>query len=138
MTQENEAIVREFYDARKSRDRDRLEATIDRLFSDSVKWHYPGNNPLAKTYEGKEGVKTFFRSLVKITGGSFQIDVDDVVANDRNAIALELPKAIRRGEDYHWHAMLHYRLEGGKIEEVRVYQHTQYELDEFWAELSKN
>lgn len=36
MTQDNETIVREFYDARKNGDPDRLDETIDRLFSDSV------------------------------------------------------------------------------------------------------
>ncbi len=135
MINNNEAIVREFYDARKSGDAERLEATIDRLFADEVVWRYPGKNPLARTYEGKEGVKSFFRKLSDITRGTFRIEIEDVLANGENAVALELPKAIRRGEEYHWNAALHYRFNNGKIHEVRVYQHTQYELDEFWEEL---
>lgn len=134
---DNRAIVREFYEARKSGDADRLEATIDRLFDSNVVWHYPGRNPLAKTYEGKEGVKTFFRTLREITKGSFRIDIEDVVAHGEHAVALELPQAVRQGEDYHWNAMLHYRLRDGLIYQVRVYQHTQYELDAFWAELAE-
>ena len=136
MTFKSEEIVREFYAARMSRDAERLESTIDRLFADTIVWHYPGRNPLAQTYRGKEGVKTFFRTLVEISGGNFRVDIEDVVASEHNAVALELPQAIRKGEPYHWNAMLHYRVKDGKIQEVRVYQHTQYDLDEFWAELA--
>ena len=133
MTHPNETTIRTFYDARISWDMHRLEQTIREVFTDDVIWHYAGRNPLNQDYRGHAGVLDFFVRLRELTRGTFHLTLDDVVANDERGVALEILKAERGGQEFGWRSALAYYFRAGKIAEVRVFQHTQYEVDAFWA-----
>ena len=53
--------------------------------------------------------------------------VDETVA-----LVHELPRGTIKGKSLEWETLLMFRLRDGKIAEVKVFQHTQYELDEWW------
>ena len=63
-------------------------ATLSELIADNVTWHVLGVGPLSGTYHGRDEVFNFFARLAEETGGTFRLDVHDVLANDEHAVAL--------------------------------------------------
>jgi uncharacterized protein len=63
-------------------------AALSELIADDVTWHVLGVGPLSGTYHGRDEVFNFFARLAQETGGTFRLDVHDVLANDEHAVAL--------------------------------------------------
>ena len=73
-------------------------ATLSGLMADDVTWHVAGAGSLDGTYRGREDVFGFFGRLAEETGGTFRLDVHDVLANDGHAVALCTLSASRGGK----------------------------------------
>ncbi|CAN5253465.1 hypothetical protein BH20ACT9_BH20ACT9_18790 [soil metagenome] len=129
MDHANAALVHDFYEARASGDADRIGACL----TDDVVWRYPGRNPLAGEYRGRDQVTAFFARVRELTGDDFSTEARHVLTDDDVAMILELPRGKRGGRTLHWKTVLLARIRGGRIAEVTVFQHTQYELDEWWT-----
>lgn len=65
------------------------------MFADDVAWRAPGQNPLSGDYQGKDAVFALFGRLAEQTGGSFRVDVHDLLANDEHGIGLVTVTASR-------------------------------------------
>jgi uncharacterized protein len=63
-------------------------AALTELIADDVTWHVQGAGPLSGTYHGRDEVFGFFGRLAQETGGTFRLDVHDVLANEEHAVAL--------------------------------------------------
>ena len=72
----------------------RMRRTVDALisgdiprllegFADDVEWYAPGGTPLSGTFRGHDGIVRFFSGLKEASGGSMNVQVDDVLAGDR-------------------------------------------------------
>jgi uncharacterized protein len=123
------ALVHDFYEARASGDPDRIGVC---LTEDSV-WRYPGRNPLAGEYRGREQVTAFFTRVRELTGDDFSTEARHVLAGDDVAMVLELPRGRRGGRALRWQTVLLFRFRDGLIADTTVFQHTQHELDEWWT-----
>lgn len=53
-----------------------------------VVWHLPGNNQFSGTYRGQEDVFGLFAKFVEVLGQIPQLEIHDVVGNDRHVVAL--------------------------------------------------
>ncbi len=73
-------------------------ATLRELFSEDVVWHVSGNSPISGEYRGQDAVFAFFARIAELSGGTFRIDLHDVVANDEHAVALVRSTASRQGK----------------------------------------
>jgi ketosteroid isomerase-like protein len=73
-------------------------ATLSELMADGVTWHVLGVGSLDGTYRGQSEVFGFFGRLAEETGGTFRLDVHDVLANDGHAVALCTLSASRGGK----------------------------------------
>ena len=62
--------------------------TLTELLADDVVWHVQGVGPLNGNYHGRDEVFGSFGRLAEETGGTFRLDVHDVLANDEHAVAL--------------------------------------------------
>ena len=80
----NEELVRKGYTAFLSGDM----TTMDQLLADDVVWHSPGRNQLAGTFTGKPAVFENFQKVFELTGGTFKLEIHDVLANDEHAVVL--------------------------------------------------
>jgi len=80
----NVEVTRRGYDAFAKADL----AALAELIADDVTWHAQGLGPLSGTYHGRDEVLNFFVRLAEETGGTFRLDVHDVLANDEHAVAL--------------------------------------------------
>jgi uncharacterized protein len=63
-------------------------AALTELIADDVTWHVRGAGALSGDYHGRDQVFGFFGRLAQETGGTFRLDVHDVLANDEHAVAL--------------------------------------------------
>ena len=108
----NAALVRESFSAMDRGDTQWLE---DHL-ADDVVWHVGGNSRVAGEYRGKDAAMQYFAAG---TGGSNDIDVHDVLANDDHTVVLgtahmQAPDGDR--VDYRFVNVFHVR--EGKVTEV--------------------
>jgi ketosteroid isomerase-like protein len=80
----NTAKMRAGYDAFTHAD---LEALKEFLAEDIV-WHFPGSSPMSGDYRGHEEVFGFFMKVFEQTGGTFTVEVRDVMANDVHGMGI--------------------------------------------------
>jgi uncharacterized protein len=125
----NAALLRSLYEAFGRGDM----ATIDSGFADDVTFHLPGSGPLSGDHEGKQKVFEMFGKLVEGSGGTFKLEVHDVVANDDHAVGLTTNSASRNGKDLSYHATLVAHLKDGKVAEAWEMFDDPNKVDEFWS-----
>lgn len=73
-------------------------ATLSELIADDVAWHVKGVGPLNGDYHGRDQVFGFFGRLFEETGGTFRLDVQDILANDEHTAVLAMLSASRAGK----------------------------------------
>ena len=129
MAHPNEDLVRRGYDAFSRGDMD----TLRELFHPDIVWHAPGRNQLAGDHQGVNTVLGFFGKTMELTGGNFQIEVHDVVANDEHAVGLNAAHAERAGRTLDGNGILVFHIRDGKVTEVWQYWSDPYAADELFA-----
>jgi uncharacterized protein len=73
-------------------------ATLSELIADNVVWHVSGVGPLSGDYRGRDQVFGFFGRLAEETGGTFRLEVHDILANDDHTAVLATLSASRGGK----------------------------------------
>jgi ketosteroid isomerase-like protein len=129
MAHPNEDLVRRGYVAFGTGD----FATLRDLFADDVAWHVGGRSPITGDYKGKNEVLGFFAQLAERAGGTFRVDVHDVLANDVHVVALVTLTAERAGKTLNDEGTQVYQVQGGKVTESWFHPSDQYASDEFWS-----
>jgi ketosteroid isomerase-like protein len=125
----NERMLRQEYEARARRD----DQSLRDVFSDEIIWHVPGRSAISGEYRGKDQVMEYVRRRRELADDTFEITVDDVLANDRHGLVIASGKATRRGKVFEWRAHGLYRFEGGRITECWVLPEDQRQFDEIWS-----
>jgi uncharacterized protein len=128
MAHPNEELMREAVAAFQRGDMDALR---NRYFAEDIRWHFPGRSPLAGDYEGVAQVLESFGRLFELTGGTYRVELNDVIANDEHAIVLYTGRAERAGRQLADRTVLTARILGGKQAEVWVHPGDLYAVDEF-------
>jgi ketosteroid isomerase-like protein len=129
MAHPNEDLVRRGYQAFSTGD---IE-TLGELFADDVVWHVGGRSQLAGDYRGKQEVFGFFGKLAELSGGTFRIELHDVLANDEHAIALQKATGEREGKTLDDNGVVVYHARDGKVTESWLHPGDPYGIDEFWG-----
>ncbi len=126
----NEAVVRKGYEAFSKGD---IETLQNEIFTDDIVWHVPGRNPLSGDYKGIGEVLGYFGQLGELTGGSFQVTLEDVLANDERTVALHHVTGTREGKTLDADEVLVFRFRGDKVSEAQGYSGDQHAVDQFWS-----
>ncbi len=102
---------------------------MDQLSEDIV-WHVSGHSRLAGERRGKQAVMEFLGELAQITGGSFKLEVHDIVASEDHVIVLARESAERDGQRYENNVVhvAHYDSEG-KTKEFWALEEDQEKAD---------
>lgn len=108
-------------------------ATLNDVMADDVVWHFPGDNTLSGTYEGKDAVMGMFGRLAQETGRTFDQEIHDMLANDEHGVALVIDKAERGGETFEGRAVHVFHMEDGKLTEFWSIQEDLAAWDEFFS-----
>lgn len=129
MAHPNEDLIRAQYDASSRGDLDALRQT----WNPNIVWHVAGRSPLAGDYEGVDAVLGFFGKLIELSGGTFQVQLHDVMANDMHVASLHTNRAERNGRRLDLRVVLISHVRDGKIVEVWNFVEDQYAAAEFWS-----
>jgi ketosteroid isomerase-like protein len=78
-------------------------------------WHTPGHNQLSGDHRCVDAIFGFFAKTMELSGGTFRIDVHDVVANDNHAVALFDARAERADRTYENRNVLVNHIRIGKL-----------------------
>ena len=109
-------------------------ATVSDLLADDVLWHVSGSSPLAGDYKGKDAVFGFFGKLTEMTGGTFKLEVHDILANDEHSVTLLTATAERNGKklDTRQVHVTHPDSEG-RVKEFWAFDENQAASDQFYS-----
>lgn len=127
---DNAAVVRRGYEAFSRGDM----ATLQELFAPDIKWHANGRNRMAGTFEGIADVLGNFGQLAAESGGTFRVEVHDLLASEDHVVVLARSSADRAGKHFEGNYCHVFHLSGGKVTESWVVNEDPYVLDEFWAD----
>jgi ketosteroid isomerase-like protein len=127
----NEELVREGYARFATGD---VEALKSQYFAPDIVWHFPGHNPFSGDVDGVDAVLGWLGRSVQATGGTFRIDIHDVVANDEHAVALVRATAQRDGKSLDDNSVQVFHIADGKVTEVWTYPTDQEAADAFWSD----
>jgi ketosteroid isomerase-like protein len=126
----NARRVRALFEAFRAHD---LTTVLDVIPEDAV-WHFPGRRGrLAGEHRGRDAILRFLLAVQELTGGTFRLDLADVVANDRNVVVLFRGHAEREGRTLDNPTCLRLRMEDGRVREVWEFVWDLYGVDDFWA-----
>jgi ketosteroid isomerase-like protein len=126
----DEAVVRRFVEAMVARD---VGAIAD-CFADDVVFHIPGRNPLSGDYRGKAEVLTRLFQRWEEAFGGLEIEVHDVLADDRHVVVLSDRRARRAAREVEMRAASIYHVHDGRIAEAWLMEWDPYAIDEFLAD----
>jgi uncharacterized protein len=109
-------------------------ATVSELMADDVVWHVGGNNPLSGEYKGKDAVFGFFGKLMQVTGGSFKLEVHDILANDEHSVTLVRATAEKDGKKFDARAVhITHPDSEGRVKEFWSFEEDQAAGDAFFS-----
>jgi len=125
----NAALLRKGYEAFARGD----IAAITDLFAEDMVWHVPGNNLISGEHKGRDAVFAVFAKTMELTGGTFKIDLHDIVANDEHTVSLSRASASRQGKQLDLRGADIYHIRNGKVTEWWSFVEDQRLDDEFWS-----
>ncbi len=127
---ENAAVVRRGYEAFNAGDME----TLTELFDESASWHSPGRGSVAGDYQGREAVFAYFGRLGQETGGTFQAELQQVLADDDGrVVGIHRNSADRDGKRVDVDVCLVFQVENGRITDGREHFYDLHAWDEFWS-----
>jgi ketosteroid isomerase-like protein len=109
-----------------------IPAVLETLAEDML-WHVPGRGPLSRDYRGRAEVLGFFQHFTELSGGTFQIAVDEVLAKGDRVIVLVTESAERHGRNWSSPQVHAWTINDGKATVFWQFQGDQQTEDEFWA-----
>ena len=92
----NQAIIENAYAAFARGD----IPTVLEVLDQDILWHVPGRGPLSRDYRGHAEVLGFFQHFMELSGGTFRIAVDDVLAKGDRVIVMVTESAQRNGREW--------------------------------------
>jgi ketosteroid isomerase-like protein len=129
MAHPNEEIARRAYEAFANGDM----TTLDSLIADDVQWHVSGTSAISGVYDGKQATFGLFAQLSERSGGTFSLDVHDIVADDDHTVALLRIHGEREGkrlDDNDVHVM---HVEDGRLVSFWSFNWDQQASAAFWG-----
>ena len=110
-------------------------AALRDLFAEDATWHIPGASSMAGTYEGPDAIIALLRRTAELTGGTYRVDLQWVVADDEHIAAVYRARGNREaGQTLDIDQALLIKLrEDGLWTDIRAQPLDQAAFDEFWS-----
>jgi uncharacterized protein len=109
-----------------------IQPAID-VCSEKMTYQVPGNSKLAGKYDRTAFVRDFSGKLRELSGGTFKLEIHDILASDLHATVLASCKLVRDGKPAEFRTVHVWRFENGKPLAGYEYPRDLYQFDAFWA-----
>jgi ketosteroid isomerase-like protein len=127
---ENAELVRKGYAAFQNNDLD----TVKEVLAPDVKWHATGRSKISGSFDGLDATLAQFLSLAQETGGTFKLQIHDVLASDDHVVVLGKATGERNGKTLDSDYCHVFHIKDGKASEAWVVPVDPYTGDEFYAD----
>jgi uncharacterized protein len=124
----NLKLVRRAYECFERGDID----TLREIMAPDVVWHEPGRSPLAGDHKGPDAVLAFLQALRDRAGGTFRVEIVDMLVDVERVVVFQRERAERDGDELDVLAAVDFEIHYGHVTEVCVYQADTYRFDEFF------
>lgn len=109
-------------------------AVIEDLIAEDCVWRFPGQRgQLAGAHAGRDAILRFLLRVPELTGGTFRLDLIDVLANERHAVALFQGRGTRNGKELDNPTCLRIRLEAGRAVDIWEFVWDLEHVEDFWS-----
>lgn len=126
----NATRIRDLFGAFRRRDVEAIRSAI----SETAVWHFPGKSgKLAGAHSGHDGIFTFLARVSELTEGTFELDLEEILANDKWAVVFFRGRARRQDRELDNPTCLKIRLQDGRATEVWEFVWDLYAVDRFWS-----
>lgn len=125
----NLATFRSIYAAFTNGDMD----TLATFFAEDVVWDTPGRHRLAGRYEGRDAAFASFADEFELSGGTYGVEVHDVLANDEHIVALLHATAEREGKRLDQDYAIVFDVHDGIVRAAWEVWKDQPSVDAFWS-----
>jgi uncharacterized protein len=129
MTHPNEDLIRRGFEAFSAGDLD----TIRSLLADDIAYHVGGSSKISGEYHGREEVIGLFVRIFELSGGTFRIDLEDVLANDVHGVGIFTGTGEHDGLTLDSRQVNVFRVADGKATEIWTYAADQHAVDRFFG-----
>jgi ketosteroid isomerase-like protein len=129
MAHPNEDLLRRGYQAFATGDID----TVLSLFADDIVWHVEGTSQVSGDYRGHQEVLGFFGKMMELSGGTFRLDIHDVLVDDVHGVVLVTARGERDDQKMDVREVNIWHLADGKATEFWSFADDQEALDKFFA-----
>jgi hypothetical protein len=106
--------------------------TVLEVLAVDIHWHVPGRGPISGDYHGHTEVLGFFEHFMQLSQGTFQIQIEDVLAKGDRVIVLVTESARHNGREWSSPQVHAWTVKNGKANVFRQFQGDQQTEDEFW------
>jgi ketosteroid isomerase-like protein len=100
---------------------------------DQITFQVPGKSKLAGKYTKNNLIAEFVVKLQELSGGTFQIEVHDILASDRHATVLATDRLTRHSKTIELRTVHVWRFENGQPVAWYEYPRDLYQFDATWA-----
>lgn len=109
-------------------------ATIADAIDEDAVWRFPGRRGrLAGEHAGRAAILRFLAQVPALTGGSFHVDLEHVVADDAWAAVFFRGHGEREGRTLDNPTVLRVRLRDGRLREVWEFVWDLEHVEAFWS-----
>jgi predicted kinase/ketosteroid isomerase-like protein len=107
---------------------------VKALLTSDVRWHVPGQNAIAGTYEGLEEVVGYFTRRRELAGHTLALHPGELLVGDGHHIAsLTDGSAVVEGREHRWSTVGLYRVVDGRIAECWLLPLDAAAFDQAWT-----
>jgi ketosteroid isomerase-like protein len=121
-------LIRRYFDAVRT-DHSQTAA----LYATDAALHYIGRHVLGGVYRGPAEIIELFRRSREAFHGTQRLELHDVIANERHAVALLKGSAERDGNHLEWQRVVVFHVQDGLIREQWIHDSDQHAIEEALA-----
>jgi ketosteroid isomerase-like protein len=122
-------LIRRLFVAFGARDFD----AINHALAEDVRSHTPGASRLGGTVAGRDAVVAHLGRAGELSGGTYRIEVEDVLGGDDHAAVVYRGRATRGDRTLDLRHVALYRIERGQVSEIWFTPLDQAAFDRFWT-----
>ena len=101
--------------------------------ADQMTFQVPGKSKLAGKYTKVNFAQDFVTKLGELSGGTFKLEVHDILASDQHAAVLATDRLTRAGKPVEFRTVHIWRFEAGKPVAWYEYPRDLYQFDAIWS-----
>jgi len=103
------------------------------VFAEDISWHVPGRGPLSRDYRGHTELLGFFDHFMRLSDGTFRLQIDEVLAKGDRVVILCTETAQRGSRSWSSPQVHVWTVKDGRAITFREYEGDQQGEDEFWS-----